>query len=870
MLALALAAWMLFKFYSERGTDIVVTFDDGSGLLERKTLLKYKGIVVGNVTKIQLHNENISKVDVTISVDSDAIEAVARKGNEFWKVKPKVTLTEVSGLETIVGGLYIEIYPAKTTFEELYTLPEQYAFTAATHKPFDQLNPGIKLILKDKTGAFGVDTPIIYKKFIVGSVVERELSNDGVTYTVHIEEKYKKLIKRDSHFWGIDGVDFKASMAGIKLKVDSLATLIAGGITFDSSDSNTSISCCDTDTTAEFQLYRNKEAIEYDQKNILLTGEKAYNLDPELSGVYYKGIRAGVIDAVNYNPKDDTTQIALKLKKKFSKLVDEKAYFWIVEPKFNLSGISGLDAITKGAYITFLPKKGDLNPDNHYRLHVTPPANNGKRIHLRANEIGALRVGSGLFYNDIETGYISDIRLAKDKKSLDLTAVIESKHVPLLNDSSLFYLRKSIESDISLSGIKVKVGSLTSMLQGGIAFDTNDFDTAHKKSVFTLYGDYLQMKKARYFNDGGRSLVLHASSTDSLKVGAPLYYNRFKAGEIRSINYNEKRDEIDIEVYVEKRFAHKINGSSRFYNVSGIDISLELPKVNVAIESLQSVVSGAMAFITPDRDNNESLPEKLIVYENRKSAEDDAYHVLLTLESVMNLRQGSQIYYKGVAIGEVSALRLSEQGVTADLAINKEHKTLMRKDSLISLSTFELGLEGVKNAASLISGPSLHVSLGRSSELGTQYLLNNILLHQNSLREGLRIVVSADRKSSLKVGSPVLFRQIKIGDVEEFRLSDNATQVEFSLFIEPCYAHLVRGNSRFYNASALGVEIGLGGVKVKTETLQTMIEGGIVLATPDEFDEQAKSMQVFKLYNEPEDIWLQWHPRLSSSNPMCH
>lgn len=869
ILALALAGWMLFKFYSEHGTDIVITFDDGSGLLERKTLLKYKGIVVGTVTKIRLNRSNISKVDVTVSVDSAAIKAVARKGNEFFKVKPKVTLTEVSGLETIVGGLYIEIFPAKKTFEELYQLPEHYTFKASSHKPFDRLNPGLQLTLKDKTGAFGLDTPIIYKKFIVGSVVERELCNDGVAYTVHIDEKYKNLIKKDSHFWGINGVDFKASMAGIKLKVDSLATLIAGGITFDSSESNTSQPCCDEETTAEFELYPNKEAIEYDQKKILLTGSKAYNLDPELSDVYYKGIRAGMIDAVKYNPKDDTTQISLKLKKKFSRLVDEKAYFWIVEPKFDLSGISGLDAITKGAYITFLPDKAETKQPNHYLLHVTPPANDGKRIHLRATEIGALRVGSGLFYNDIEAGYISDIRLGKDKKNLDLTAVIESKYVPLLNDSSLFYLRNSIASDISLSGIKLKVGSLKSILQGGIAFDTQNFKASEKKKVFTLYGDYLKMKKVRYFSDGGKTLLLHTKTAEALKQGAPIYYNRFKAGEIVSINYNEKRDQIDIEVYIEKRFVHKINGSTHFYNASGIDISLDLPKMDIDIESLQSVISGAMAFVTPDADNNQSTPEKLTIYEDRKSAEDDAYHVSLSLKSAMNLHEGSAIYYKGVAIGKVVSLALSGEGVEADLAIQKEHKSLMRRDSLISLSTFEVGMEGVKNASSLISGPSLHVSAGHSSELGTHYRLKNIISHQNALRDGLRIVVSADRKSSLKVGSPVLFRQIKIGDVEEFRLSDNATQVEFSLFIKPCYAHLVRKNSRFYNASALGVEVGLGGIKVKTETLETMIGGGIVLSTPDEFNEQAQNMAVFKLYDEPEDSWLKWHPRLSSTNPMC-
>ena len=141
LLALLMAGWMLYKFYADRGGEIVVSFNDGSGLLERKTLLKYKGIVVGNVKKIELHPSDISRVNVTFSVSKNAIAAIARKGNTFWKVKPRITLTEISGLETIVGGVYVEAYPAEKSIEALMKLPEKYKFEASDHKPEDRLQP---------------------------------------------------------------------------------------------------------------------------------------------------------------------------------------------------------------------------------------------------------------------------------------------------------------------------------------------------------------------------------------------------------------------------------------------------------------------------------------------------------------------------------------------------------------------------------------------------------------------------------------------------------------------------------------------------------------------------------------------------------
>ncbi|MEA3522568.1 MAG: MlaD family protein, partial [Campylobacterota bacterium] len=656
---------------------------------------------------------------------------------------------------------------------------------------------------------------------------------------------------------------------GLKLKIDSLATLIAGGITFDSPDLNTSKSCCDFNLIPEFELYADKDDMNYDQDIIRLIGEKAYNLDPDISAIYYKGVTAGKIDSINYDPKKDITYIDIKLKKSFSTFVEKKAYFWIVEPKLTLSGISGLDAIAKGPYIALIPHKGSVNKNNQFPLHVMPPKSDGTSIGLRAKDIGALRVGSSIFYNDIEAGYINAITLASDKKGLYLDAVIENEYSKLLNDSSLFYLRNALETDISLSQIKIKAKSLKSMIQGGIAFETDNLKAPRQKKNFTLHDSFLDTQKTRYLNNGGKRFTLRTQNSHSLKKGVLVYYKHFKAGEVLSVEYNEKTDNIDIEVYIEKRFASKINASTHFYNASGINVSLDFPNVNVDMQSLQSLLSGGLSFITLDTTKQGNIPKEFRLYDDYKDASDESYKAMLHLDSAMNLSVGSKILHKGIVIGKVSEISLMPQGVEVLMSIEKLYTYLMRADSVISISKFKLGLDGVKNADAIISGPSLHVSFGTSKLLGKHYILKNILSHKNQLREGLRVAVSAARRSSLKVGSPVLYRQIQIGDIEEYRLSDDATQVEFSLFIDPCYAHLVRNNSYFYNASAIGIDIDLGGIKVKTETLETMMAGGIILVTPTEFKDEAKEMQIFKLHDEAQEEWMHWHPKSSSSNPMC-
>ncbi len=100
-------------------------------------------------------------------------------------------------------------------------------------------------------------------------------------------------------------------------------------------------------------------------------------------------------------------------------------------------------------------------------------------------------------------------------------------------------------------------------------------------------------------------------------------------------------------------------------------------------------------------------------------------------------------------------------------------------------------------------------------------------------------------------------------------MNDDATKVDIEVFVEPCYAHLVRGNSYFYNAGGIGMEIGLFSAKVKTETLDSILTGGIGLLTPDDYSAQAKDAQLFNLHDDLNENALKWAPRLRSSDPMC-
>ena len=105
-----------------------------------------------------------------------------------------------------------------------------------------------------------------------------------------------------------------------------------------------------------------------------------------------------------------------------------------------------------------------------------------------------------------------------------------------------------------------------------------------------------------------------------------------------------------------------------------------------------------------------------------------------------------------------------------------------------------------------------------------------------------------------------------MGEVTSYELAPTGDHVRIYLNIQNRYAPLVRENSVFWNASGVDVNFGLfSGLKIKTESFEAILAGGIAFATPDnaKMGEQAKQNAVFPLQPKVQDEWLLWKPRIN-------
>ncbi len=126
----------------------------------------------------------------------------------------------------------------------------------------------------------------------------------------------------------------------------------------------------------------------------------------------------------------------------------------------------------------------------------------------------------------------------------------------------------------------------------------------------------------------------------------------------------------------------------------------------------------------------------------------------------------------------------------------------------------------------------------------------------------LRILLEATQVDSIHDGDPLFYRGLQVGSVSTRTLAPDGRHVVLTAAIEAEYASLIRGNTQFWNASGIEVDVGLTGIKVETGPLETFVQGGIQLATPAPAAAPAAEGDRFVLRETPDDDWREWSPVL--------
>jgi len=221
--------------------------------------------------------------------------------------------------------------------------------------------------------------------------------------------------------------------------------------------------------------------------------------------------------------------------------------------------------------------------------------------------------------------------------------------------------------------------------------------------------------------------------------------------------------------------------------------------------------------------------------------------------------------YKGVTVGTVEHLRMKDglAGVVVSVRLKREAAALAKAGSKFWILHPQIGFSGVSGLDTLVSGVRLNVAPGTGAD-ATHFIGLDKAPPPDVTDEGRAFILQADKLGSLTTGSPVYYRELKVGQVEASRLSDDSTQVLVRVHIDAPYADLVRTSTRFWNAGGFTFKINLFGAQVKDTSLESLIQGGVAFATPEQgpLAPAAAADARFPLAAEAEKEWLTWSPKI--------
>ncbi|MDB5969700.1 MAG: hypothetical protein JWQ90_2150 [Hydrocarboniphaga sp.] len=214
----------------------------------------------------------------------------------------------------------------------------------------------------------------------------------------------------------------------------------------------------------------------------------------------------------------------------------------------------------------------------------------------------------------------------------------------------------------------------------------------------------------------------------------------------------------------------------------------------------------------------------------------------------------TEIRYKEVPIGKVKRTELTDDGqnVRVHVSLIRDAEIVAVEDSHFWVVRPRVGIGGVSGLGTLISGAYIGVDLGHSTEERTHFQGLEKPPGVTNDQRGRRFVLTTDDLGSLDAGSPIYYRRIAVGHIIDRELAADGKRVTLQMFVDAPYDRFVTTNARFWNASGIDVQVDATGFKLNTQSLATVIAGGIAFQPfpEDQPGESAPENTQFKLFDD--------------------
>lgn len=285
-------------------------------------------------------------------------------------------------------------------------------------------------------------------------------------------------------------------------------------------------------------------------------------------------------------------------------------------------------------------------------IAVTKILNSGPEITIVFDSADGLEANkTKINYDGLIVGTLTSLRLAEDHQHVVATAEMNPKAEEFLVKDTRFWVVKPRVSGLNVTGL----GTLISGYYIGVQLGQSHESERHFIALQTppVTG-----------NTTGRFYTLKTRELGSLAEGTPIYFRQLPAGQVVSYELDKQGDMLNVKIFVQTPYDDFVTSDTRFWQASGIDVSLNANGLHVQTESVMSILAGGIAFEAPDTDSAAAPAAADTVFKlfnDRTDAfqpppRDPQTYLLVFNQSVRGLAVGAPVEIGGITVGEVTQI----------------------------------------------------------------------------------------------------------------------------------------------------------------------------------------------------------------------
>ena len=254
-------------------------------------------------------------------------------------------------------------------------------------------------------------------------------------------------------------------------------------------------------------------------------------------------------------------------------------------------------------------------------------------------------------FNGMDVGLLTEIRYSDDHKHVIATAQMSPTARTFIVKDTEFWVEKPRINGLNISGLGTILSGNYIGMKLGQSTETEHHFIALDQPPFTS-------------EVPGRFYILHTPELGSLGKGTPIYYRKLPAGQVVSYELDKGGQFLNVKIFVKEPYDQFIKADTRFWNASGVDVSLNASGLQVQTESLLSILAGGVAFETPAEAGTQPAAAEgaeYTLFDDRTAAfrpppRDPQTYVLVFKQSVRGLTVGAPVQIGGVDVGEVTKI----------------------------------------------------------------------------------------------------------------------------------------------------------------------------------------------------------------------